>query len=218
MPKTHQTSKHKWRREKFWAFVLLGLNRMFNHDPLPPWGFEFLLWVNCQAWWHYTHYGFHARYEPRGWNAQGDGESLSDAASFGERMDRNDVGEEQKGPGDPDSTPESRTESMSGGKIPQPPWDPTDQYRRRQYCYPTSDPSKEDNGCAPRRIIPERKLPARGFSLGSLPRCPVSRKFEDTGTCVLRDSYRKEDSEASGLLPKFDWEKDDVGEYFGDFL
>jgi hypothetical protein len=85
MPKTLQTSKHKWQREKFWAFMLLGLNRMLNHDFLPPWGFEFLLRVNTQAWWYYSHYGFGARYESESQDKQEDGQSLSDEASVGER-------------------------------------------------------------------------------------------------------------------------------------
>jgi hypothetical protein len=78
MPKTLQTSKHRWQRQKFWAFMLLGLNRMLNHDFLPPWGFEFLLRVNTQAWWYYSHYGFGARYEPESRDKQEDGESLGD--------------------------------------------------------------------------------------------------------------------------------------------
>jgi hypothetical protein len=36
--------------------MLLGLNRMLNHDFLPPWGVEFLLRVNTKAWWYYSHY------------------------------------------------------------------------------------------------------------------------------------------------------------------
>ncbi|KAH0288934.1 hypothetical protein M436DRAFT_65781 [Aureobasidium namibiae CBS 147.97] len=119
MPKTDQTSKHKWRREKFWAFVLLGLNRMFNHDPLPPWGFEFLLWVNGQAWWHYAHHEFDTRYEPHEWNTPGDGASLGDEASVGERPDRHDAEEEQQESKHPDSAPDRREESVYGDDIPQ---------------------------------------------------------------------------------------------------
>lgn len=191
---------------------------MFNHDPLPPWGFEFLLWVNCQAWWHNTHYGFEARYESQNWNAQEDRESLSDEASSGERLDRYDVEEEQKGPGDADFAPERRTEGVSGGDIPQPPSDPTGQSRSKRSCHPPSDLSKEDIRGTPRCSIPERKLPACGPSSQSLPRCPMSCNFADTGACVLRDSYRKEDGETAGLLPKFDWEGDDLGQFIGDLL
>ncbi|THY69412.1 hypothetical protein D6C94_09575 [Aureobasidium pullulans] len=56
---TSPTPKSKWRKDKFWAFVLLSLNRTFNKDPIPPWGFEFVLKINPQKWWWYQHYGFH---------------------------------------------------------------------------------------------------------------------------------------------------------------
>ncbi|THY39543.1 hypothetical protein D6C97_10328 [Aureobasidium pullulans] len=49
----------KWRKDKFWAFLLLSLNRAFNKDPLPPQGFEFVLKINPRKWWWYQHYGFH---------------------------------------------------------------------------------------------------------------------------------------------------------------
>jgi hypothetical protein len=102
MPHTHQTSKHKWRREKFWAFMLLGLNHSLYHDPLPPWGFEFLIWINCQAWWHYTHYGFKTGHEPQSQDTQEDDKSSSDKASVGERPERRASGDEQEEPGDRD--------------------------------------------------------------------------------------------------------------------
>jgi hypothetical protein len=90
MPKAHQTSKYKWQREKFWAFMLLGLNRTLNHDFLPPWGFEFMLRVKTQAWWYYSHYGFGARYEPESQDKQEDAESLGDQP---ESRDKQEDGE-----------------------------------------------------------------------------------------------------------------------------
>jgi len=214
MSTIRQTSKHKWRREKFWAFVLLGMNRMLYHDPLPPWGFEFLLWVNCQAWWHYTHHGFSARYEPEGWHTQGDGESLSDDASVGERPDRHDAGEEQESR-DADPAPSFSEEYVSEGDIPQPHSGPTDQDGRRQNYNPISAPSKDDLERAPRRSIPEFRLPVRGLSSGGVSRCPSSCNFTNTSIRTLRDPCGNEDM---SLLPMFDWEEDDLGQYFGDLL
>jgi hypothetical protein len=96
-PKKNQTSKHKWQREKFWAFILLAANRMLNHDFLPPWGFEFLLCVNPQAWWyHYSHYSKHER-ENHG--EQDDNESLSDESSVGDVSNHHDYQDKQQNPG-----------------------------------------------------------------------------------------------------------------------
>jgi hypothetical protein len=75
--------------------MLLGLNRMLNHDFLPPWGVEFLLRVNTKAWWYYSHYGFGAKYEPGGQDKQEDAESLSDEPdSRGEQEDGESLSDE----------------------------------------------------------------------------------------------------------------------------
>ncbi|THX75454.1 hypothetical protein D6D04_07375 [Aureobasidium pullulans] len=83
---------------KFRAFVLLGLNRAFNKDPLPPWGFEFVLKIDPQKWWWYQHYGFHP--QPYGFQTpqeanehdfqqdcpeKDNDDQLSDTASVGNR-------------------------------------------------------------------------------------------------------------------------------------
>ena len=188
---------------------------MLYHDPLPPWGFDFLLRVNCQAWWHYTHYGFNPKCEPHDWDAPGYGESLSDEASVGERPDCHDAEEEQEASKHPDSAPDRREESASGGDIPQSSSGSAEQYRNKEDYGPSSDPSKEDLGCAPGHTIPERKSPVRGLSSGGLPRCSISCKVVDAGTCALQNSCGKEDM---SLLPSFDWEEDDVGQYFEELL
>ncbi|TIA06231.1 hypothetical protein D6C81_09993 [Aureobasidium pullulans] len=46
-------------QRKILGFRVTGLNRAFNHDPLPPWGFEFILRINPRKWRWYQHYGFH---------------------------------------------------------------------------------------------------------------------------------------------------------------
>ncbi|KEQ79660.1 hypothetical protein M438DRAFT_359523 [Aureobasidium pullulans EXF-150] len=56
---TSPTPRSKWRKDKFWAFLLLSLNRAFNKDPLPPQGFKFVHKINPRKWWWYQHYGFH---------------------------------------------------------------------------------------------------------------------------------------------------------------
>lgn len=190
MLNTHQTSKHKWRTEKFWAFMLLGLNRTLYHDPLPPWGFESLIWTNCQAWWHYTHHGFDAKYEPQDSDNQADGESLSDEASLGERPNRRDSEDDLEGSGHQDSTSDSGEENVPGGDIPQPPSGFTDQHHcGHQFQRP----------------------------LGT-PHCPLCCTCADTGICALRCSCREGKNKTAGLLPRFDWERYDDGQDFGDLL
>lgn len=66
MNPTTPKPRTRWQREKFWAFVLLGLNRVLYQDFLPPWGFEFLVRVNAQAWWYYAQSGFDTRYDMPG--------------------------------------------------------------------------------------------------------------------------------------------------------
>jgi hypothetical protein len=188
MPNTHQTSKHKWRREKFWAFMLLGLNRTLFHDPLPPWGFEFLIWINCQAWWQYTHYGFNAGYEPQSQDTQKDDKSSSDAASVGERPDHHHPGDEPEASGDRNSVSGFRQEGVSGGDIPQP-----------------SD-------------VTEQNVWENRFQRPiEAPHCPICCTCTGTGVCTLRCSC-PEKSEITALLPRFDWERDDDGQCFGDLL
>lgn len=95
---TSPTPRSKWRKDKFRAFVLLGLNRAFNKDPLPPWGFEFVLKIDPQKWWWYQHYGFHP--QPYGFQTpqeanehdfqqdcpeKDNNDQLSDTASVGNR-------------------------------------------------------------------------------------------------------------------------------------
>lgn len=199
--------------------MLLGLNRMFNHDYLPPWGFEFLLWVNCQAWWHYTHHGFNDRYEPQTPGDQGDEGSLSNQAGAGERTNRHDAEEDHEESRDPEFTScPSHEESVFDGDTPQPLSSPAEQDRRKQKHGLPGDPSKGCLGCGPRRVIPECKPPGCGLPPGSLPRCPVSCNSADTGMSALRDSCGTKNSGTVSLLPKFDWEGDDVGQYFGELL
>jgi hypothetical protein len=170
--------------------MLLGLNRTLYHDPLPPWGFEFLIWINCQAWWHYTHHGFDAKYEPQDPDNQTDGESLSDEASVGERPNRRDPGDEQEEPGDRDPNSGFCDESVSGSDIHQPLSGFTDQHH-----------------CGHQFLRPP-----------GTPHCPLCCTYADTGICALRCSCHEQESKAAGLLPRFDWERDDDGRYFGDLL
>jgi hypothetical protein len=113
MPNTRQTSKHKWQREKFWAFILLAANRMLNHDFLPPWGFEFLLRVNAQAWWyHYAHYN---RQEPENQGEPDESESSGDEASVGNVSNHHDYQDEQQNIGLADCDCGNGMESKSSG-------------------------------------------------------------------------------------------------------
>ena len=170
--------------------MLLGLNRTLYHDPLPPWGFEFLIWINCQAWWHYAHYGFKTGHEPQSQDAQEDDKSSSDEASVGERPERRTSEDEQEEPGDRDPNSGFREESVPVDDILQPPSGFTDQH----HCGHRSQPSLVN------------------------PHCPICCNCAKTGICTLRCSCHEEESETAGLLPRFDWERDDDGQDFGDLL
>ena len=167
--------------------MLLGLNCKLYHDPLPPWGFEFLLWVNCQAWWQYTRYGSDARYEAQDRNTQADDASWSDEASVGERPDCHVSEEEQEVPDARDVFSEDCEESVSGSAEPRLFPDSIDQYQQ-------------------------------GRSAGDQPRCEFCCTCKSTVIGALQCSCIREEDETMGRLPAFDWEEDDLGQYFGDLV
>jgi hypothetical protein len=169
--------------------MLLGLNHSLYHDPLPPWGFEFLIWINCQAWWHYTHYGFKTGHEPQSQDTQEDDKSSSDKASVGERPERRASGDEQEEPGDRDPNSGFWDESVPVDDILQPP-NVTEQCPWENQLQPPLE----------------------------TPRCPLCCTCADTVICGLRCLCHGEDIETAGLLPRFDWERDDDGQDFGTLL
>jgi hypothetical protein len=199
MSKTLQISKHKWQSEKFWAFMLLGLNRMLNHDFLPPWGFEFLLRVNTQAWWYYSHYGFGAKYEPDGRDEQEDGESLGDEPESRDKQEDAESLSDEASVGER-STSSSRTDTK-----------PHDDWARSEFRdYAHSNRFLR----VPDRQDPERVLECASSKPGRFGAhlyCSICC----TWVCAQPGSCRKEKIEIAGLLPKFDWEEDDGGHNFG---
>lgn len=212
MPNTHQTSKHKWRREKFWAFMLLGLNRVLNHDFLPPWGFEFLLRVNAQAWWYYSHYGFGARTESQDYGDQADGEPLSDEVSVGEQPTRRKQNQQQK-PQDGGGGIKVLRPRRSRGDI-----------SKSLSTSADTEPHENRPSSSPRRNYAHTGDPYGGFSDSDVPRRPLKCRFPELHrtpaprphgcTCtpeVLRTLWcmcRSEAAEGLDLLPKFEWEED----------
>jgi hypothetical protein len=202
MPKTLQTSKHKWQREKFWAFMLLGLNRMLNHDFLPPWGFEFLLRVNTQAWWYYSHYGFGARYKSESQDKQADAESLSDESDGRDQLEDGGSLSDEASVGER-STSSSRADTKSHDD-----W-ARSEFRDYAHSNPfLGVPDHENPECVLDCVSPELRL------FGTQLYCPVYSSW----LCAQPGSCRREKSEVMGLLPRFDWEEDDGGHDFEHLL
>lgn len=185
--------------------MLLGLNRVLYHDFLPPWGVEFLVRVNAQAWWYYAQYEFGSRHEMPRQNSQErssrteDEGSLGDDASVGDRPEGDDLSNCL----DQTQSATSPASTVGGNYL---------------VTFNSSEASGQNGtGCDSKPASPERSW---SFSSGKRVHCSLSCTggCGDADRCYLQCSCRKEEIKAEDLLPRFDWEEDDGGQGFVDLL
>lgn len=206
MHPTPHTSRHKWRREKFWTFLLLGLNRTLYQDFLPPWGFEFLLRINTQAWWYYSHYGFGSRSETPYPQAE-DEVPLDDDLSVDDRPDGQDPShgfEEQQDKPEKDDSSDGLEQTRNEGGHP----------TTSSSCK-ASD--QNDASCIYKSASTERSW---SFFSGRQVHCSLccTGGCGDADVCYLQCSCCKVETKVERLLPRFDWEDVDHGQDFLDLL